>query len=109
MSFASAIRSGFANYANFKGRASRREYWWWTLFIVIVYVGGIAIAGDSGTIVIVPIALPSLAMGVRRLHDVDQRGWWMLIPQAAFVFSFWRGHEGSNRFWATAATASVTS
>ena len=36
MTFISAIQSGFRNYANFKGRAPRSEYWWWTLFTLIV-------------------------------------------------------------------------
>ncbi|MFM7827614.1 MAG: DUF805 domain-containing protein, partial [Acidimicrobiaceae bacterium] len=38
MNFQTAIRSGFQNYANFKGRASRAEYWWWALFTVILSV-----------------------------------------------------------------------
>jgi uncharacterized membrane protein YhaH (DUF805 family) len=45
MNFQTAIRSGFQNYANFKGRASRAEYWWWVLFTVIA--GGVASAIHS--------------------------------------------------------------
>jgi len=36
MNFPNAVKSGFRNYANFKGRATRSEFWWWTLFTVIV-------------------------------------------------------------------------
>ena len=48
MSFASAIRSGFANYVTFRGRASRSEYWWWALFTVIVQLVASAIHENVG-------------------------------------------------------------
>lgn len=74
------------NYCNFSGRSSRSEYWWFYLFTFLL---GIVInilsfsLGEFMTVVgwIVDIALllPSLGLAVRRLHDTDRSGWWLLI------------------------------
>lgn len=98
----------FKRYFDFKGRSRRKEYWMYTLFIVIVSIvltfldtmlglGG-STTGDAdltGTSVgasgamsggllsnIFSLAtfIPSLAVGVRRLHDTDRSGWWILLP-----------------------------
>lgn len=85
MTFADAVKSVLTvNYANFNGRASRSEYWWFALFYVIVAVVlGIvdAMLGMQilGTIFGLAVLIPSLAVGVRRLHDVGRSGWWILI------------------------------
>ena len=88
MNFTDAVASGFRHYATFSGRASRSEYWYWVLFIMI---GGIvtlildhAVFSDSdfsplNTIFNLVTFLPSLAVGVRRLHDIGRTGWWVLI------------------------------
>ncbi|MFF3407258.1 DUF805 domain-containing protein [Streptomyces sp. NPDC002742] len=75
-------------YATFNGRARRQEYWMFALINVIIAVALLVVdASLLGTGVIVPVyelavLLPSLAVGVRRLHDTGRSGWWMLI---AFV------------------------
>lgn len=92
-----AFRNGFANYANFSGRASRPEFWWWALSILILIiivriVDAYVVApllGFSATddlagrplsfILGLVLILPNLAMGVRRLHDTGRSGWWILI------------------------------
>jgi uncharacterized membrane protein YhaH (DUF805 family) len=89
MSFVDAVKTCFSKYVTFGGRARRSEYWWWYLFVVIVgVVASIldALFGtrSNGTGVIQGLAglallLPSLAVGVRRLHDTDRSGWWLLI------------------------------
>ena len=77
-------------YAVFSGRARRREYWMFVLFNIIIalvlsIIEGIADAGsESGRSVLatlygLAVLLPSLAVGVRRLHDTGRSGWWMLI------------------------------
>ena len=88
MNFPQAIASGFRNFATFSGRASRSEYWYWVLFTLI---GGIATLildhaafSDSdysplNSIFNLICFLPSLAVGVRRLHDIGRTGWWWLI------------------------------
>ena len=91
MSFGESISTVFSKYATFSGRARRSEYWWWYLFIVIIsaVVGGIAAAagGSDGSsfgslvagLVGLALVLPTLAVGVRRLHDTGRSGWWLLI------------------------------
>ncbi|MCL5777639.1 DUF805 domain-containing protein [Limibaculum sp. FT325] len=80
-----AIQSVVRNYANFAGRATRPEYWWWALFQVVssVVLGQIPVLGQLWSLVIL---LPSLAVGVRRLHDVGRSGWLILLPWAGLPF-----------------------
>ena len=77
------------NYATFSGRARRKEYWYFYLFQIVLGLGigvvlGIAGISDDGMDVIsgllsLAFLLPTLAVGARRLHDVNRSGWWMLI------------------------------
>ena len=100
-------------YFNFKGRATRQQYWMYTLFYFILYVvisilG--AILGDTVRTILLALfnlglLLPSLAIGVRRLHDTDRSGWWYLIALLPFigsivllVFFCLPSTEGENRF-----------
>jgi uncharacterized membrane protein YhaH (DUF805 family) len=110
MGFGQAISAGFSNYVNFRDRASRSEYWYWVLFLIVVeIVGGIVdatldihmIIGAFGLVTF----LPTLAVAVRRLHDIDRTGWWILlgfIPLiGTIILLIWhctRGTAGPNRF-----------
>ncbi|MFU9045908.1 DUF805 domain-containing protein [Acinetobacter tibetensis] len=77
------------NYANFSGRARRKEYWYFYLFQILIglLIGlslGIMGMSDNGIDAISGLLslfflLPTLAVGVRRLHDVNRSGWWMLL------------------------------
>jgi uncharacterized membrane protein YhaH (DUF805 family) len=95
MNFQEAVQSGFSNYANFRGRACRSEFWWWQLFLVL---GGIVVAvldlfANSDVLGGSPLAtlfwlatiIPDLAVTVRRLHDTDSSGWWILLALIPFV------------------------
>jgi uncharacterized membrane protein YhaH (DUF805 family) len=72
-------------YAVFSGRARRKEYWMFALFnIIISFVLGFieGLAGGPGAlagIYSLAVLIPSLAVSVRRLHDTDRSGWWLLI------------------------------
>jgi uncharacterized membrane protein YhaH (DUF805 family) len=94
MTLTQSVSSCFKNYATLKGRASRSEFWFFYLFIIIVSpVLSIitSFAADSGSEIIttlwaglyvifyLAVLLPSLAVTVRRLHDVNESGWWLLI------------------------------
>jgi uncharacterized membrane protein YhaH (DUF805 family) len=93
--FGDAIKNGFQNYANFRGVASRSEFWYWTLFTVIVSVGtsfidtaiGLAIGMENFTLIntlaALALMLPGLAVAVRRFHDAGFSAWWYSIPQVA--------------------------
>ena len=108
-------------YAGFNGRARRKEYWLFMLlyFIAMVVAGlfddlvvGERVAFDStmgvfSWIVFLGLLIPSTAVSVRRLHDKNLRGWWVLlflIPLigtiALFILYCMRGTDGENRFGA---------
>ncbi len=96
MTFQQAVQSGLQNYANFKDRSCRSEYWWWFLFAIIVGVVGAVIDAIIGIQIVSFIAglallLPGLAVGVRRLHDIGKSGWFILlgiIPIINFIGVF---------------------
>lgn len=79
-------------YADFSGRSRRKEYWMYLLFLIIVGIAiGVveALLGLSATVANTgPISalfslatlVPSIAVSVRRLHDTDRSGWWVLLP-----------------------------
>jgi uncharacterized membrane protein YhaH (DUF805 family) len=109
MNFGEAIASGFSNYVNFSGRAARSEYWFWTLFVVIVsivcnIIDMVATAGILGIIVGLGLFLPGLAVSIRRLHDLDRTGWWVLIAFTGIgiilliVWACMKGTDGPNQY-----------
>ena len=77
MSFVDAIKSGFRNYAKFRGRAGRSEYWWFFLFTVLAQTVASSISDDFGNLVGLAVFLPGLAVHVRRMHDMGRSGWWV--------------------------------
>ena len=92
VSFVDAVkRAVTVNYFNFEGRASRSEFWWFNLFGFLLSVILMAILGNgtTGTVVrgIVSLALfmPSLGLSVRRMHDINRSGWWILISLIPIV------------------------
>lgn len=99
MSFATAVRTCLSKYVDFSGRARRSEYWYFFLFFMIVsfvagFIDGLlgmttfAGFGILSIVVLLALLLPSLAVAVRRLHDTDRTGWWLLlgfIPFAGLV------------------------
>ena len=100
MTFVESINTCFKQkYADFNGRASRSEYWWFVLlyFLVLIAVtvltggmmdesGGFSTIGLIGFLLVVAVFfLPSLAVSVRRLHDIDKSGWWYLISLVPYV------------------------
>jgi len=80
-------------YAQFSGRAPRAEYWWFYLgYIVLAVVLNIltSISEIFGLLGILYLALiiPMIAVGVRRLHDIDRTGWWLLAPILPYAIGF---------------------
>lgn len=110
----------FDKYAEFNGRASRREFWYFVLanFLISVVLGLIEgifsgtsnvppmrrDGSDLANIYSLVVLVPSLAVAARRLHDIDKSGWWMLVPLYNIYLFFQRGKEGPNRFDTPAAT-----
>ena len=110
MNFTEAVSSVFSKYATFSGRARRSEFWWFALFNLIASLVASGIDGVLGLHIINPLyslatILPALAVGVRRLHDIDRSGWWVLIVLIPIVgwiiLIFWNvkeGTPGANQF-----------
>ena len=105
-------------YAKFDGRAGRAEFWWFVLANLLVYVAlGILIQIASIFVILyigyaVAVIIPSIAVAIRRLHDTDKSGWWLLIALVPFVgfivllvFYIMEGTAGPNQFGAAAEPA----
>jgi uncharacterized membrane protein YhaH (DUF805 family) len=116
----------YRRYANFSGRSRRKEYWLFILFYLGVFAALVAIATAVGLnagegaaggfslsylpagLFILASLIPSLAVQVRRMHDQDRTGWWVLIgiiPVVNYigvfvilVFMCLEGIKGDNRF-----------
>ena len=109
MDFGQSIAYCFSNYANFNGRASRSECWWFFLFgFILQFVGTVwdAATGDtSGSgamywIAYAVVFIPSIAVGARRLHDVNKSGWWQLISFTIIgiiPLIIWMATEGTKK------------
>lgn len=106
-------------YAVFNGRARRKEFWFFALFNLIVYIVlsiidgflGLSIGSpDAGfgilsSIYSLGVIIPSIAVSIRRLHDIDKSGWWYLmvfVPLIGaiilLIFAALKGTDGPNRF-----------
>ncbi len=99
MSIIEAISSVFKHYAVFRGRARRREYWYFFLLnsLVSTAVSAIGIQEILGIYVLVML-LPGMAVAVRRMHDTDHSGWFLLVPIYSLILLFTEGTAGNNRF-----------
>ncbi|MFN2324059.1 MAG: DUF805 domain-containing protein, partial [Trueperaceae bacterium] len=80
MEFTTAVRTVLTeNYANFRGRARRSEFWWFVLFTLVCTVALGAVADLLAGLFSLAVLLPAIGVAVRRLHDVDRSGWWYLL------------------------------
>jgi uncharacterized membrane protein YhaH (DUF805 family) len=116
MDFATAVKTVvMQKYANFSGRAIRSEYWWFALAYIIAYLVLAVVDYVLGiqlltAILALGLLIPSIAVGVRRLHDLDKSGWWLLLGLipivGGLVLLYWfcqPGTPGANQFGAPAA------
>ncbi|MEN1785366.1 MAG: DUF805 domain-containing protein [Bacteroidota bacterium] len=105
-------------YADFKGRARRKEYWMFTLFNIIIFVVLFFMAGTlssviaSEDLILIPVVLyfffmliPLLAVTVRRLHDQNKSGWFYCVSFIPFIGRIWllilmctEGTAGPNQY-----------
>lgn len=91
-------------YAVGNGRARRKEYWMFILFnsiILFTLAFGEELLGGHGIIAAIynfAVLIPTVAVGVRRMHDTDHSGWWLLFPIVNLVFAVTEGTRGNNRF-----------
>jgi uncharacterized membrane protein YhaH (DUF805 family) len=123
MSVSWAIEA-FKKYAVFRGRSRRKEYWYFVLFTLIISVALSIVDVLIGTwypsssigllsgIFSLAILIPSIAVSVRRLHDIGRTGWWVLIglvpiigPIVLIVFAIMDSESGGNQYGANPKTA----
>ncbi|MBB3992432.1 uncharacterized membrane protein YhaH (DUF805 family) [Sulfitobacter undariae] len=85
--FVGALKDGFSRYVDFGTRSTRSQYWWWTLWTILISLGtgfldGMLGMGEFGAInalASLVTFLPSIAVAIRRLHDIGRSGWWLLL------------------------------
>lgn len=111
------IKTVYQKYAVFEGRAQRAEYWYFALFYIIAYAvlglidGSLMRPEDElqwgilTSVFTLGTLVPSIAVSVRRLHDTDRSGWWLLLvfvpligQLVVLVFTILDGTHGANRF-----------
>ena len=103
-------------YAVFSGRARRKEYWMFSLIHVLFLIAALVVDGLIGTskgmgigliytLYSLAVALPSLAVAVRRLHDTGKSGWFILIGIIPIIGAIWilillcsEGNSGGNKY-----------
>lgn len=105
MTFGQSISTCFRKYVTFSGRASRSEFWWWYLFAFLLGVVGQLISKLVGVsfipaIISLALLLPNLAVSVRRYHDSNHSGWWILCPIYNIVLLFFKSSPGENKYGA---------
>ncbi len=108
------------NYTNFDGRARRSEYWYFILFHLIIVIGLTVLDvvlglynPDSGSGVIsglyqLGVFIPTIAVGVRRMHDVGKSGWFILFPIYNLILTLSPGDIGDNEYGADPKTEAIT-
>ncbi len=111
MEFKDAVKSAFSKYFTISGRACRSEYWYYVLFIILVSFGLMTISMILPFLAMLSMVfslatiIPSITVAIRRLHDIDRSGWWILIgfipligTIVLLIFFVKQGTEGPNDF-----------
>jgi uncharacterized membrane protein YhaH (DUF805 family) len=100
-----AVKTCFKKYLDFSGRAARPEFWWFVLFQVLVSMAlgiiSVQLQGLGNLIML----LPGLAVGARRLHDIDKTAWllllWLIPVLGWILLIYWAvqpGDVGANKY-----------
>lgn len=118
MNFFDSIKSCFVRYTDFSGRSIRSEYWNYSVFIVVLTtlteyldakIKGVSylesdMIGTLSILMIIITFIPSLSVSVRRLHDVNKSGWWLLLiftVMGIIPLIYWackKSDDSDNRF-----------
>lgn len=104
LSFGEAVKLALTtNYCNFNGRSSRSEYWWFALamfilgFVLRLFLGDGTVCAVIGGVINLALLLPGLGVAVRRMHDINKSGWWILINLiplvGSIIFIIWAAKD----------------
>ena len=88
-------------YADFDGRARRREFWLFNLgnlFVLLCIAGAVNGLDAIAVVYFLVVLVPSIAVGVRRMHDTDHSGWWLFCPVVNLSLACTKGTRGRNRY-----------
>ncbi len=108
MTFFQSINTCFIKYTVFHGTAKRAEYWYWRLFELVLALIAFRLdtiffdsneIGSFSLFVFFFTIIPGVAVTVRRLHDVNKSGWWLLISLTGignFLLLYWFILPGSS-------------
>ena len=108
MTFSDSVTTCLKKYFVFQGRASRSEYWWFQLIVSPSYLISTIIENEIGYFflgITLFTLIPAISAGVRRLHDTNRSGFFLLISFIPFIgglvllfFLIPEGTKGKNRF-----------
>ncbi len=118
MTIGQSIQTCFKKFIIFEGRASRSEYWWWSTFAIVCvfsvltidfymnwlqtdntdYFGNTSAFGIATSTTILFLLIPSISVSVRRCHDSNHSGWWILCPIVNIIFMFYNSTPSRNNY-----------
>jgi uncharacterized membrane protein YhaH (DUF805 family) len=94
-----ATKDGFIRYADFSGVSSRSQYWYFILSTTLAaIIAQIAFGDFGGNLVSIITLLPTIAVAVRRMHDVGKSGWFILVPIYNFILAVSPSKPANNSF-----------
>jgi uncharacterized membrane protein YhaH (DUF805 family) len=94
-----ATKDGFIRYADFSGVSSRSQYWYFILSTTLAaIIAQIAFGDFGGNLVSIITLLPTIAVAVRRMHDVGKSGWFILVPIYNFILAVSPSKPATNYF-----------
>lgn len=94
--------STLKKYVEFKGRASKKEFWTFVLIniaisIILGFVLGLIKMSFLSSLFSLAITLPTIAVGVRRMNDIGKEWWYILIPIYSLILALQPSEEGANK------------
>ena len=86
-----SITGSLAKYFDFKGRATRKEFWTFYFFTIIVaivfgFIEGLLGINGLSNLIGIALIIPTFSCGVRRLHDAGRNGWFIIVPVVNLIF-----------------------
>ena len=94
-----ATKDGFIRYADFSGVSSRSQYWYFILSTTLAaIIAQIAFGDFGGNLISIITLLPTIAVAVRRMHDVGKSGWFILVPIYNFILAVSPSKPATNNF-----------
>lgn len=98
MTFTESFKTCSDKYFVFKGRASRSEYWWFFLAVWLIDIVLGVVSEHISYLFSLATFIPCISSAVRRLHDTNHSGWWLIVPIYDIVLLVTKGNPGNNKY-----------